>query len=301
MTDDHEQTKRRLQRRPHSGSNLSGIRAGSNLSGLSRGTIQDAGHIYGAAFVDSGELEVWGLPDDRIPTSSLDGRRVKTEQEIEAEIPVEHDKGRVYSIGLDLGGLSAKSDPCAVSILSIAYREEEAYGRLEACRRFRPKMFGGIPKAVAGVYTKLKNNATKHGGTFDATLYVDATSGGAPITESIRKVLPSAEIVGVVIGPGRGVTVHSDTSSISVAKQRLLSNFIIALQGENLKIGSRSKEVDALIHELTSLELKPTPSEQDMTFSGIGTSADDMAISLMLSCLALDVEVSGSVLRMWGA
>jgi hypothetical protein len=226
---------------------------------------------------------VWVMGLERfVDPSEMDGRRIRTKEEIENLEPPDAGRHTEYKIGVDFGG--GKSDPTGLTCLEVRWRGDKCFMWVRYMRRLRRNLlFGDVVKQVHKLYEGLRNNATKDGGTFEADIYVDSTSLGLPMTELLIAEMPTASIIPCIITGGFNTRHDEDTGTYYIAKSVLVSALMAALNSGNLQLTKRSREFDEMIKELEGFSVKVKESTGNEIYGGSVGVHDDLVVAAALA------------------
>lgn len=228
---------------------------------------------------------VWGIEETVLP-EQLDGRRIRSEEEIAEMVPPEEGAHYQYSIGIDPSG--GRKDPMGLAVCLVTYKGDEIFCSAKYLKQLHTHVFSDAVKKIHRLYNGLKAQSIKQGGTFDADLWVDGTGVGLPVVQSLQQEIPEASIYPVIITGGYNSRFDPDTRTYYISKSLLVSTLLNKLQTQHLRISKRSREFDTVVSELQSFGMKVTDSMNEV-YSGMGTSHDDLAVALMLSCAGSDL------------
>jgi hypothetical protein len=242
-----------------------------------------------------GGVYVLGL-ERIVAPDEMDGRRVRSKDEVENMGPPERGKNVEYSIGIDLGG--SKSDPTALTVLEVVWRGDNCFMFVRWMRRLRKNiLFGDVIKQVDKLYRELRDNATAGGGTFSADIYVDSTGLGLPMTELlIDKMGAMASIVPCVITAGYS-TRQGEDGTWYIAKSALVSALMAAFNSGHLELTTRSKEFDQMISELEHFQMTVKQQTGNEIYGASTGATDDLVVSAALAVWGATVH--GAPLRLW--
>jgi hypothetical protein len=224
----------------------------------------------------------------------MDGRRVRSKEEIAEMVPPEEGAHYQYSIGIDPSG--GRKDPVGLAVLLVTYKGDEVFCATKYLKRLQPGLFSDAVKKIHRLYNSLKASSIQKGGTFDADLWVDGTGVGLPVVQSLQQEIPEASIFPVIITGGYNSRFDAATRTYYISKQTLVSTLLSKLQTQHLRIAKRSREFDTVVSELQNFGMKVTDSMNEV-YSGMGTSHDDLAVALMLACTGSDLV--GGPIQLW--
>jgi hypothetical protein len=109
------------------------------------------------------------------------------------------------------------------------------------------------------------------------TLIVDATGLGGPIVEMLKAARLPGPLIPVTITSG------DRENGTHVPKKNLISNLQILFELGELKIAAGLEETKAFIQELTTMQVKITPSARETFSPAKSTDHDDLVLAAALA------------------
>jgi hypothetical protein len=109
------------------------------------------------------------------------------------------------------------------------------------------------------------------------TLIVDATGLGGPIVEMLKAARLPGPLIPVTITSG------DRENGTHVPKKNLISNLQIMFERGELKIAAGLEETKAFIQELTTMQVKITPSARETFSPAKSTDHDDLVLAAALA------------------
>ena len=201
-----------------------------------------------------------------------------------------------YFVGCDLG---KKRDPSAIAVIESYYTAGNPTYLVSYLHRFSLSMlYTDIASKLAELDEQLKEIAAKQEKTAIVQYALDATGLGGPICELVEKALPLANLKKVYITGGINTTEGSTRNEYHVPKGQLVSGLMAAFDSKTIHITRRSKEIDAIVDELTNFEIHISEAGRD-SYNAAPSKHDDLLISLCLACWLADMDGDSSGPIIW--
>jgi hypothetical protein len=185
-----------------------------------------------------------------------------------------------YFCGLDLG---QSADYSALVILERRGSSPQNY--TFDCRHLhRWQLRTPYPEIVAGTVRWMNSEAVNKSARERATLAVDKTGVGAPVTDLFKREKMHARLVPIVITGGDQVT--KDGETVRVPKRNLVSGVSVALQTGKLKFSEELPLTKTLTAELQNFKAKISDSGNDTYGAGAEWRTgnnDDLVLALAMA------------------
>jgi hypothetical protein len=221
-------------------------------------------------------IYVFGLEKYVNPSTDLIGNRLRPEN----EEPPESGRLKTYAIGLDIG---ARHDRTALSVLECRYRADTPHLFVRYMKRLKLGiLFADVASQTRKVVTLLRKEATKKGAKCDITLLIDGSGVGEGVAQLVVSQLESEDVRIVYITGGQTYKIE-EGGIIHLSKSLLVSNLIGLFESHHIYLSKQSREMDALLDELASFEVKISEETGNESFNAKTGKYDDLVVSLGLA------------------
>jgi hypothetical protein len=201
---------------------------------------------------------------------------------------------REFFIGLDLG---QRRDRTAFAIIEVAdiaspHRSAVTFATERATRR-AVRHLERVPVGTPypDVVEKAIRIADKLANAAQTNLIVDATGGGIPVADSLRKPAAKWRLAPVIINAG-----YRDTyvdGFWRVAKQDLIGRLQLAFDFGEFQIEASLPETETLVQELTAM--RGFERKRGRTMEAPGSAHDDLALALALAWWGVETRLPGTL------
>jgi len=191
-----------------------------------------------------------------------------------------HAQKPTYFCGLDLG---QSADYSALVILERRGHTPQNY-KFDCRHLHRWQLKTGFPEIVADTVRWMNSEAVNKSARERATLAVDKTGVGAPVTDLFKREKMHARLVPIVITGGDQVT--KDGETVRVPKRNLVSGVSVALQTGKLKFSEELPLTKTLTAELQNFKAKISNAGNDSYGAGADwreNSHDDLVLALSIA------------------
>ncbi|HEY3288494.1 MAG TPA: hypothetical protein VGK87_00050 [Anaerolineae bacterium] len=179
-----------------------------------------------------------------------------------------------FFIGLDLGQIQ---DYTALTV--VEFKQRTHVGAKERadhhCRYLRRWPLGTTYPAICEDIKQMLMRLN------DSRLVVDATGVGRPVVDLLREFNLQPTSVTITSGTASG---SDGYGGYTVPKRELISNLQVLLQTNHLKFAADMPEVQTLLDELLSFQVKTTIVGHDIYEAWREGKHDDLVLALALAC-----------------
>jgi hypothetical protein len=161
-------------------------------------------------------------------------------------------------------------------------------------------LYTDIASKLQSMDMQIRELAAKQEKEAVITYILDSTGLGGPICELVEEKLPLADIRRVYITGGINVNIaHDDPHEYHWPKNQLISGLLAAFDSGIIKLTRQSKEIDAVIDELSNFEIKISEEGRD-SYNAAPSKHDDLVVALALAVAFASLDGDSSGPMIWG-